>query len=434
MTKLLKLAFPLKIHFFRHILAGVILTVVATLSLTNACFAQIISTASEDSVHLFTSPREATFEEGSFFELPVYINTNGKSVSTIHLKLEFNPSELSIVEKSGNTSIIGAWIKAPEYSNTKGYIELAGSIPNGIVTEGGLIIKLKFKTLLSGETSVIFSTETKVYLNDENGTEAKVFFDRNSFTVLAKAPAGLSIYSDTHPFQDKWYNDNNPVLGWGTPQGISVFSFTLDDKPLTVPLNSPSTTTNHASFESLGDGLKYFHLKSQKNGVWGATTHFLMRIDTTPPRDFKPRIEILSATIISKTLVFFESTDALSGIDRYEVGVLDREKPDSSPLFVVSQSPFEMPSGVSGSMRIIVRAFDKAGNAKDSTIDVAVSQSLLYFFKDNLLLVLLILLVLLHFLFGHRIGHHIKRIFKFTKDEFKNDEKNDPNSGPSTQP
>ena len=379
-------------------------------------------------IRLFTSPRTATFEEGSVFELPIYINTNGKSVNTIDLKLSFDPSKLSIVEKSGNTSIIGIWIDAPEYSNTIGFIELAGSIPNGIVTESGLVIRLKFKALAPGETSLLFSPETKVYLNDGSGTRAEISFDRSSFTILPKAPAGLSIYSDTHPFQDKWYNNNSPVLGWDAPSGSSVFSFVLDDKPFTVPSNISGTTTNHVSFDWVSDGVMYVQLKAQRNGLWGETTNFLLRMDTTPPREFKPKIEVLSATIINKTLVFFETTDSLSGIDHYEVGVLDKLKLDSSPLFVVAHSPYELPSNISGSLRVIVRAFDKAGNVRDGSIDVTLSSNFLKFIFDNILLVILILIMITHFLFRHKVVHHISRILNFTKKEFENDDENKPDN------
>ena len=59
------------------------------------------------------------------------------------------------------------------------------------------------------------------------------------------------------------------------------------------------------------------------------------RYDT--PADFKPKAEYLvAATImVERTLVSFLTTDNLSGIDHYEVGVIDKSQPATeSPVFL----------------------------------------------------------------------------------------------------
>ena len=374
-------------------------------------------------VAVFFSPSTGSFLEGSTFEVSVFTNTYDKSINTIKLHVKFDPNKLSVINRSGNTSVVGIWLQTPSYSNTTGSIQLTGAIPNGLVTDSGLITTLTFKALITGETYLEILPDTKILLNDGSGTEAVTEFGHGQYTILPKAPKGVEVFSDTHPFQDEWYNSNNPVLQWQKTEGVSQFSYVLDDKPFTVPDNSQISTTTTISFNNLPDGIKYFHLRAQKQGVWGATTNFAIRIDTTPPAEFTPRREVLGSAIVTNNLIFFETTDALSGLDYYEVGVLDKTaNPKSSPLFVQTESPYQLASSISGDVRVVVRAFDKAGNVRDESVDIFVQSDLWKFILNNKLLILIILLIILHFLFGHRVIFHIKRIFSFSKKEIISDE------------
>ncbi|MBX4206190.1 hypothetical protein KW784_00110, partial [Candidatus Parcubacteria bacterium] len=190
----------------------------------------------------------------------------------------------------------------------------------------------------------------------------------------------------------------------------------LDDKPSTVPENTVMTAETTKSFESLDDGLWYFHIKANKNGVWGTTGHFLMRIDTAPPADFTPEIDYLiaAATVSERALVSFFTTDNLSGIDHYEVGVIDRTQPATvSPVFVPAESPFQVPLS-SDDLSVIVRAVDKAGNIRDVSIAVGSPSLVGTFLKNNLvyILALIIFAGLAGLVFHYLVGHHIIRYLR----------------------
>ncbi len=163
-----------------------------------------------------------------------------------------------------------------------------------------------------------------------------------------------------------------------------------------IPDNISKTKESTISFPNTPDGLSYFHLKPMKNGIWGGTTDFLIRIDTTPPAGFKPKVEVFTATAIStKALVSFFTTDALSGVDHYEIGIIKKSDPASvSPVFVEANSPYQLPLDVSNDMRVIVRAFDNAGNVRDEIVDVDIPSSVFGFFSNNILIILLLLLLL----------------------------------------
>lgn len=99
----------------------------------------------------------------------------------------------------------------------------------------------------------------------------------------------------------------------------------------------------------------------------GKTSHFQIRIDTAPPREFTPRVSAYSRLIEYQTLVYFETADDFSGIDHYEVSVVDLSEPESSPSFFTEEiSPYKIPYKKQGKYNIIIRAIDKAGNIREN--------------------------------------------------------------------
>jgi hypothetical protein len=380
------------------------------------------------------SPHTGTFEEGSTFEIPVFLNTMGQSVHTISLHINFDPDKLAIVQPAGNKSIVSLWIEPPSYSNLTGNLILKGAIPDGLTTESGLVSTITFKALALGETRVTIAPDSEVLAGDGPGRPVELAFETGLYTILSRAPDGVRVFSPTHPFEEVWYN-SLPVFAWEKPPGTDAFSFVLDNEPLTVPDNTPESSDTSTSFSSVKEGLSYFHLKARKNEVWGGTTHFLVRIDTTPPADFKPKIETLAAFVLaSRGIVTFETTDALSGIDHYEAGVINKKNsPDISPVFVEVESPYQLPTAISGELRVIIRAFDKAGNTRVATVDLAVFPSMASFVEENLLVIVLGMLLVLtvltlsaHYLFGHKILATLREMFKLAKRNAVKEELNPP--------
>jgi hypothetical protein len=260
------------------------------------------------------------------------------------------------------------------------------------------------------------------------GTIAQADFGRGNYTIIPKTPEGLKIFSVTHPSEQDWYNNNNPVVSWVGGKGIEGFSFVLDNNPNTIPDNTVDLVSeeNTKSFENLKDGLWYFHIKALKNNIWGSAGHFLLKIDTTPPLKFEPKIDFLSSSAINseRALVSFSSSDNLSGIDHYEVGVIDKNQPSTvSPFFIQTESPFQVPLSENTRMHVIVRAIDKAGNIREGHIDVRQLLGLNKFFKNYPIYILFGLLLLalsafvIHFFVVHHLLLHIRRIIEFIKRE-----------------
>jgi hypothetical protein len=377
-------------------------------------------------VSVSINPVSASFVEGSTFEVPILLDTRGVSINGVDVKINFDSSKLSIIKPSSGQSIIGVWVEPPSYDNTRGTASYVGVIPNGIVTKSGLIGTITFKAKATGRAVVTVRSNSSILLNDGVGTEAQVDLGRAEYSIIPKPPEGVVVYSETHPFSGDWYNNNSPVFSWDRDLGVSGFSYIIDTKPNTIPENTVLTSDTIKSYEKLSDGLWYFHIKAIKNGVWGTTGHFLVRIDTAPPAEFKPEANyLLAAPILAeRALVSFFTTDNLSGIDHYEVGTIDKSQPlTESPVFIQSESPFQVPITVGGKLQVIVRAVDKAGNVRDESIDVRSQNAFSNFIKNYLVYILagIILLgfviLVIHYTVGHHIIRHLKRMFQIIKKE-----------------
>lgn len=377
-------------------------------------------------VEVSFAPKSGTFVEGSTFQVPILINTKGASINGIDLKISFDPNKLGIIQPSNGKSIIGVWVEPPAYDNSRGTASFVGVIPNGITTSSGLVGTITFIAKSAGKAAVTFRSNSSILVNDGLGSDAATNFGRAEYDIIPKPPEGVSIYSETHPSQNTWYNNNSPFLAWNKERGVTGFSYALDNKPSTIPDNTVLTSETIKAYQDLSDGLYYFHVKAIKNGAWGTTGTFLMRIDTTPPADFKPRAEYVVAAVIAveRTLLSFFTTDNLSGIDHYEVGIIDTSQPTTeSPVFTIAESPFQVPLIGTDKLRVIVRAVDRAGNIRDASIDVrapfVISQFVTEYSTYILLgiLILAMFMLLIHYLFGHKVLAHLRRAFAIVKEE-----------------
>lgn len=375
---------------------------------------------------LSLSPSSGSFVEGSTFDVPILVDTKGASINGVDIKIDFDQSRLAIVQPSSGVSVIGVWIEPPKYDNTRGTVSFVGVAPGGIKSSSGLIATMTFKALRTGNANVSLRSGSSILLNDGSGSKASVTLSGARYSIIPKAPGGVNIFSETHQLQDNWYNNNSPVVSWDRDAGVVGFSYVLDNNPSTVPGNTVNITETTKSFENLADGLWYFHIKANKAGVWGTTGHFLMRVDTTPPAIFKPETNYLVAAtvLVERTLVSFFTTDNLSGIDHYEVGVIDKSQPTTvSPVFVQAESPFQVPITKGSKLQVIVRAVDKAGNVRDASVDVTVPFVITKFIQDYLVYILISIILagfiglVLHYLVGHHIIRYLRRASKIMKRE-----------------
>lgn len=358
------------------------------LALTLVLFFFIImfpNSADAEGAVLSLSPNITIFYVGSTFDVSIMLDTKGQNINAVQVELNFPTDKLQVVEPASGRSIIRVWSSAPTYSNSEGKISFTGGIPNpGINTSSGSLLTLTFRAKSPGKARLSFGSTSKVLLNDGKGTNILGSTIGGIYNIVIPPPQGPIVYSPTHPDQTKWYKNNNPTLAWQPENGGSIYSYTLTRDPATIPDNVSEGKLTSTYYEDLEDGLWYFHIKAKEGSSWGGVSTFLLRIDTEPPADFEIKCDA-PRTTNPRPIISFFTTDTDSGVDHYEVKIINISNPDESGVskFTEEVSPYQLPKLYIGSYDVIVRAFDAAGNWQDSKIRIEIVHPLISLTKEK---------------------------------------------------
>lgn len=317
---------------------------------------------------LSLSPSSGTFSVGSTFDVSIFLNTNGKSVNALSVALSFPPDMLQVVSPSLGQSVIGVWTAAPKFDNAGGKLEFQGGIPGGITASNALVSTITFRVKSVGTAILKFLDGSKTLLNDGLGTNALSQSENAIFQLKLPPPAGPELASDTNPDQSGWYKNTTVSFRFlsGTA-GVQGYSYTLSDDPTTIPDNINLGKQDTVTYTDLSNGIHFFHVKSLRDGVWGGTTHYSIKIDSLPPASFTINISPASYTSSRTPIIQFNTTDSFSGIDHYEMKVIPLSTQKGDTLFTEVVSPYISPPLVPGDYDVIVRAYDKAHNYREQT-------------------------------------------------------------------
>lgn len=337
---------------------------------------------------LSVTPSTGNFSVGSTFDVSVMLDTNGKSVNALSVGVLFPPDMLQIVSPSTGQSIIGVWTATPKFDNQAGRVELQGGIPGGITASGGLVTTLTFRVKSVGQAVLKFTDKSKVLLNDGLGTNALTQTGNAIFEFRLPPPAGPTLNSETNPDQATWYANRSVSFRFAADAStIQGYSYILSDDPATIPDDISEGTKNSVSYANLSDGTHYFHIKSLRDGAWGGTTHYAAKIDATPPASFKIDVAPDSHTASHQPIIQFSSSDALSGIDHYEIKIisLSEARPgEDNSFFIETTSPYVPPIPLAlGNYDIVVRAYDKAHNVQEVTKRLQIVRPLFSFITPD---------------------------------------------------
>ena len=353
----------------------------------------VTSVVKAEGASLYLSPQTGTFFVGSTFDISIFVNTGGNNVNAVKVDLKFDQRKLQIASPTAGRSFISVWISQPTFSNIEGTAVFRGGVPSpGINTSSGLVSTITFRAIQPGEAVVSVSDSSLVLLDDGKGTNVLSSVGRGVYTISIPPPEGPKVFSSTHPDQNKWYNNNSPTLSWEKEEGVTDFSYSIDNSFYGIPDNISEGDHTSVSFADLEDGIWYFHIKAKKGNVWGGITHYILLIDTTPPAAFTLAFEptLRSPVMTSREpAVSFITTDGLSGLSHYELKVIDlTEAPQKkeTQFFIEVSSPYKLPSMAAGEYEITVRAFDRALNWQDSSkkIEVIPIEKIFYITKGGI--------------------------------------------------
>ncbi len=339
---------------------------------------------------LSVKPVTGAFTVGSVFDVSLFLDTKGKSVNAVDISLAFPPDKLQITSPSTGKSIIGIWTAAPKFDNATGKVELQGGIPGGINVSDGLVTTLSFRVKSVGEGIVKFLDDSRVLLNDGLGTDDLTQTQNGIFELTLPPPEGPIVVSETHPSQFIWYANRTLVLRWENKDSDAEgYSYMLSDDPTAVPDDISEGKKTSVAYGNLSDGIHYFHIKSLREGIWGGITHFSAKIDSSAPADFPIYISPSARTSSKQPIIQFITTDALSGVDHYEIKVVSlsptaTEVPETSGQFFIETGTSYIPATLAlGDYDVLVRAYDKAGNFKEAAQRLAITTPIFEFIGET---------------------------------------------------
>lgn len=177
----------------------------------------------------------------------------------------------------------------------------------------------------------------------------------------------IEIFSPTNSNQNDWYSNQSAIFSWKSPVEITGVSIEFNDNPSTTPDFISEGIFYSKTYEHIGSGIWYFHLRLESKSGWSNVFHFKIQIDRKTPDDFEIEINNDEDSTSPKPKLYFEAKDDLSGTSHYRIEI---DKKEVSLVTPEEINPFIMPLRSFGLHKVAITAIDKAGNEKRSFIDV----------------------------------------------------------------
>lgn len=264
---------------------------------------------------LSLDPASGSFGPGDTFVSTIRIDTDSpeECVNAIDVRIDFPKDLIKPIAISKGESLISLWAQEPAFSLEEGKIEIQGGIPGGYC---GRIVGDP------GKTNVV----------------AKIVF------AVPATQIGVEMPSESVPYDVRFAPTSAVLLndGAGTPAQVRFVD------------------------------ARYIRLTQ----AVGSSNEWLetVRSDVFPPDDFQAQIVRNPNIYGGKFVLIFSTTDKQSGLSHYEVleedpvslGMIRGKK--SPALAMRASSPYLLEDQELKS-RIVVRAFDHAGNRTEFVID-----------------------------------------------------------------
>lgn len=320
-----------------------------------------IPTTSAAGASFYLSPSSGTKYVGDRFNVFIYASAS-QAVNTFDVYL--SSSNMTVLGINSSGSICLLFPEQPSYTPNSARFRCGLPTP-GFTGSKGYIGAIVVKADSPGIGKIMVNGNSQILANDGSGTNVINGFGSAAYTIMPLPTGAPTVTSTTHPNQDSWYKNSSPTLNW-TGAG-SNFSYSLDQNPDTIPDQISEGAATSKTFDKLSDGLWYFHIIVRgNNNIWSSTTTFRLQIDTTPPEDFTPTADPKDNSE-KRPIIGFSTTDKTSGVDHYELKVDDGK-------FVKVPNSYQLPSITSGKHIVYVKAVDKAGNEKTSSVEISIKE------------------------------------------------------------
>lgn len=330
---------------------------------------------------LSLSASSSTVYVGDTVAVNILINSASVASNAYQVNLSYPSSLITVQSAETGGSICQFWPMLPSYNDSMGRLDMQCGLPSpGYQGTGGQLLRVQFRANQIGTATVQVLNSSEVYGNDGSGNNIIGGVGSVTINIIAAPyvpPAGVpdtpsvhagpNVSSPSHLDPNTWYSNDQVMFLWESEAEVSGYSYVFNQEYLTEPDESAETYELTTEFVEVSDGIWYFHIRSQKDGVWSETSRVKVQVDSTPPNDFIPLIKPEGILTMPNASVFFNTTDDVSGIQGYEVRVDNEE-------YQPAESPFETIALRSGAHIVYVKAIDLAGNVTYGKGEILISE------------------------------------------------------------
>ena len=303
-------------------------------------------------------------------EIPVKVNmdpSTALSFNAANIKLKFSSDVLNIKEIIVENSTCPTTF-SKSFSNELGVVEITCGSPGNLNPANTAIATIYFTAKTKGTAKLEFDKEASLTTIDNRDTDyasatpsGDYIFIKSSVQhnqATKETPQKISIFSTTHPNQDKWYSNSNVRIAWLKEEGVKEFEYCYSQDPTTC--SDKKVTKDSSAILESKDGIWFFKLVAINDYGKSADNTYQLNIDTTPPEELKP--EIMESNIK------FTSRDSASGV--------------KSNIITIDNQKYENPNGLfaipllnKGKYKASIMVKDKAGNVSEHSFVLTVKKS-----------------------------------------------------------
>lgn len=327
-------------------------------------------------------PDPGPFEIGQDIAVDIKIDSKDSSINASQATIKYPTNLLKFVGFDRSNSAFNFWVEEPSVTEADGAITFIGGTSKGISGATLQIFKIKFKSIGSGNGQITAS-DAVITSSDGQGTNVLSEIKNGGISVGVKSIAPKNSASSTeqpqkvvrdavpasnlpdapkikvplYPDENRWYNQiGNVIAIWDLPSDILQVSTRISQSKDEKPGEKSTELFNGKDFGRLKDGIWYLRAQFRNNIGWGDYSYYKISIDTVAPIPFEISIDN-EASEDPSPIIEFETQDNLSGIGEYRIIV------DGKEVARTSSSSIAVPPQLPGVHKLIVRAFDLAGNS-----------------------------------------------------------------------
>lgn len=308
-------------------------------------------------------PETGIFDTKVGQKVSVVLDSGGEAINVVSVKLKYDPILVDI-EAVDTAQSLCEYFLTDDYDK-KGLIDLECVIPNpGFRGRDAVVADVYVKARRAGQAPFVFTDESQVLANDGLGTDVLRQAIGGNFTfedrTATSASSTLSAFCGTHSNPERWYPNRSTAFSWAPRVPVLIEMKGLDGSQTKQTFSVPPA---HMTLPS--DGEYVFTVSPLDTHIKGrAVVH--VRADSTSPETVS--LEASETLVKAGSIVRFTTfaEDSGSGLQRTSYMKIN------NGLFFPIGKEVHIPFPDAGIYEVTLRAYDNAGNFKDSSISVEV--------------------------------------------------------------